>query len=524
VSLRVACVGGGPGGLLTATLLRRRRPDTQVVVFERNSPTDTFGFGVVFSDATLDRIHQADPVLLDALRQHGVRWDEIEARLRGERLRCGGNGMSAIRRVTLLGLLQQHALDAGVDLRFGTEVRDLAELDGFDVVVASDGANSLVRREHADDFGPDVEIATAKFIWFATTYAFDGLTFVHEKGPHGVFAAHAYPIGDGISTFIVETDEPTWRRAALDAFDVSQPPGPSDEKTRAYLEQLFAEQIDGAPLLTNNSRWASFRTLRTASWRSGRYVLLGDAAHTAHFSVGSGTKMALEDAVALAEALVRTPDDVPGALERYEAERRPGVERIQGSARPSLSWWEHFGRYYDALPPIQFMFHFLSRSISRGKLARRDPGFVDAVDSWWAQTYGAAPLRTPLDVAGRTLPGRRAELATSAGRAELRCGAEAIPVAVDGAAPLAGSAVLVPAPDAEAGLAEAADALDRAMAAGAVLAVLRGGTPLTRVLLAEHARFQAGIPAALVEDCDDDAAETLVLSGRTDLVARESVA
>jgi 2-polyprenyl-6-methoxyphenol hydroxylase-like FAD-dependent oxidoreductase len=378
--LRVACVGGGPGGLLFATLLKRSWPDADVVVLERNRAEDTFGFGVVFSDATLGAIDAADPVLQSALREHGVHWERIEVRLHGERLVCGGNGMAAVRRVTLLQLLQQSARDAGVELRFSTEVRQLAELDGCDVVVAADGANSVLRREAEDVFGASVETATAKFIWFGTRHVFDGLTFVHEKGPHGVFAAHAYPIGDGVSTFIVETDEPTWRRAGLDAFDVTQPPGPSDETSRAYLEDLFAEQIGGAPLLVNNSRWGNFRTLRTRRWHDGRVVLLGDAAHTAHFSVGSGTKMAMEDAVALAAALVASPGDVPAALDRYERERRPGVEKIQGAARPSLSWWEHFGRAYDAMSPPQFAFHFFSRSIPRAKIAQRDPAFVAHVD------------------------------------------------------------------------------------------------------------------------------------------------
>jgi 2-polyprenyl-6-methoxyphenol hydroxylase-like FAD-dependent oxidoreductase len=406
MTLRVVCVGGGPGGLLFATLLKRALPDAHVTVLERNRDVDTFGFGVVFSDAALGAIDAADPVLQRALREHGVHWDRIEVRLHGERLVCGGNGMAAVRRVTLLQLLQQSARDAGVDLRFSTEVRDPAELDGYDVVVAADGANSTLRRAREDEFGPSVETATAKFIWFGTSHVFDGLTFVHQKGPHGVFAAHAYPIGEGMSTFIVETDEPTWRRAGLDAFDVTEPPGSSDETTRAYLADLFAEQIDGAPLLVNNSRWGNFRTLRTRRWHDGRVVLVGDAAHTAHFSVGSGTKMAMEDAVALAAALVATPDDVPAALDRYEAERRPGVEKIQGAARPSLSWWEHFGRSYDAMPPPQFAFHFFSRSIPRSKIAKRDPEFVAQVDAWWHGKHGAPPLQTPLEVGGVRFPGR----------------------------------------------------------------------------------------------------------------------
>jgi 2-polyprenyl-6-methoxyphenol hydroxylase-like FAD-dependent oxidoreductase len=514
--LRIACVGGGPGGLLLATLVKRSLPEADVRLLERNRPDDTFGFGVVFSDATLDAIDAADPVLQQALREHGVHWDRIEVRLRGERLVCSGNGMAAVRRVTLLQLLQRSAVEAGVDLRFSAEVTDPAELDGFDLVVAADGANSSLRRRAEQAFGPTVETATAKFIWFGTTHAFEGLTFVHAKGPHGVFAAHAYPIGNGLSTFIVETDEDSWQRAGLDEFDVTQPPGPSDDKTRRYLEELFSDQIAGEPLLVNNSRWSNFRTLRTRRWSHGNVVLLGDAAHTAHFSVGSGTKMAMEDAVSLAAALVQSPDDVPTALERYEAERRPSVERIQGAARPSLSWWEHFGRSHDAMPPVQFAFHFFSRSISRRKLQRRDPDFVAQVDAWWQAEHGAAPLQTPLEVGPARFTGRRTAVVDGPALA-----AEGWPlplVAPDGE--LAGAAARLTAPDDEEGLAPVSAQLRRAVAAGAAAVALEGGTALTRSLLAEEARLSCGVPAVVVADLDDDAATTLLLSGRGDLVAQ----
>ena len=372
--MRIAVLGGGPGGLLAALLAKRGDPAREVTVFERNRAGDTFGFGVVFSDATLDGIDAADPVLRRALTDHGVHWDPIEVRLRGERWRFGGNGMAAVARRTLLTLLQQRAAEAGVDLRFSAPVHPDDLLDsGYDLVVAADGANSQMRARFAGAFGPSVVTATAKFIWFGTTYPFGGLTFVHEQGPHGVFAVHGYPIGNGVSTFIVETDERSWREAGLDAFDAGQPPGPSDQVTQAYLEKLFATQIDGCPLLVNNSRWGNFRTWRTQRWRhrAGRtaVALLGDAAHTAHFSVGSGTKMAMEDAIALVAALdgaqgVRTdPDGIDAALAVYEAERHGQVARIQDAARPSLSWWEHFGRSYRSLPPWQFAFHFFSRSL-----------------------------------------------------------------------------------------------------------------------------------------------------------------
>jgi salicyloyl-CoA 5-hydroxylase len=530
--MRVACLGGGPGGLLTALLAKRGDPDREVTVFERNQAGDTFGFGVVFSDATLEGINAADPVLRTALTEHGVHWDPIEVRLRGERWTFRGNGMAAVSRRTLLSLLQRRALDAGVDIRFSTQVRPAELLDaGYDLVVAADGANSAMRAQFAGEFGPTVDTAGAKFIWFGTSYAFGGLTFVHEQGPHGVFAVHGYPIGNGVSTFIVETDEHSWREAGLDDFEVAQPPGPSDQLTKAYLEKLFADQIDGHPLLENNSRWGNFRTWRTRQWRHRAgptaVALLGDAAHTAHFSVGSGTKMAMEDAIALVEALDEHaqgprpgPDAVDAALGAYEAARRPLVARIADAARPSLSWWEHFGRCYDALPPWQFAYHFFSRSLPESKLRQRDAAFVEAVHEAWRRAHGGSePLRTPVDIAGVPQPDRVVPVADRS--AYLAGGA--LPL-LAGPPPGGGRwGLWVQAPDAEAGLGLAYDGVARALAAGASLVAVGGGTPLTRRLICEAARLAHGAVTLLVEDGDtgpglDDMACTEVLSGRTDLV------
>jgi 2-polyprenyl-6-methoxyphenol hydroxylase-like FAD-dependent oxidoreductase len=495
--MRIAVAGGGPGGLFLAVLLRKADPAAEVTVFERNRADDTFGFGVVFSDRTLAGIDAADPVLREALDVHGRHWDAIEVRLKGERLRCGGNGMAAVVRRTLLGLLQDRARGLGADLRFATQV-GLTDLDGYDLVVAADGTGSQIRAELEPAFGSTVDTATAKFIWFGTDYLFDGLTFVHERGPHGVFAVHGYPISADVSTFIVETDEASWRAAGLDEFDVAQPPGPSDEKTRAYLEELFAEQIEGHKLLFNNSRWGSFRTRRTARWTTlapRPVALLGDAAHTAHFSVGSGTKMAMEDAVALAEALSAHPGDLPAALAAYEAAAQPSVDAIQRSARPSLSWWEHFGRYHDAFEPWQFAYHFLSRSITDARLARRDPEFVAAAHRAWVQRHGAEPLETPLTAAGVTVPGRLLA---------------AVPA----------TAVRIEAPADESGLPAARARLRDTVEAGAQLVAVHGGAPFIRTLLCEEARLVHARTALLVEpDADVDQALTTVLSGRADLVA-----
>ncbi|HTK67233.1 MAG TPA: FAD-dependent monooxygenase [Pseudonocardia sp.] len=556
--MRVAVAGGGPGGLFLATLIRRADPSIEVTVFERNRADDTFGFGVVFSDRTLAGIHEADPVLREALSQHGRHWDQIEVRLKGERIRCGGNGMAAVVRRTLLALMQARARDVGAQLRFSTEV-GLDDLGQYDLVVAADGAGSRIREQVGADLDVRVETATAKFIWFGTDYLFEGLTFVHERGPDGVFAVHGYPISDEVSTFIVETDEASWRQAGLDEFDVSQPPGPSDLRTKDYLEKLFAEQIDGRRLLVNNSRWGNFRTRRTGRWHTMAprpVAFLGDAVHTAHFSVGSGTKMAMEDAVALAGAITENPGDLGAALVAYEQAAQPSVRRIQDSARPSLAWWEHFGRYHDEFEPWQFAYHFLSRSITDSRLARRDPEFVAAGHRAWVSRHGAEPLETPFTGPGWSTPTRLVTVSEAGGVPTAVAGG--VPTAVAGGVPASagvaggqappagdeggqplpagGQAPLplcdeprtgpwgarVTAPQDETGLPPVFARLAELAGLGAAaptLVAVHGGTSLTRMLLCEQARMHDRLPALLVEPgADRDQALTTVLSGRADLV------
>jgi anthraniloyl-CoA monooxygenase len=522
-TLRVAVVGGGPGGLFLATLLRRAGPAIEVTVFERNRAGDTFGFGVVFSDRTLAGIHAADPVLREALDERGRHWDQIEVRAKGERLRCGGNGMAAISRHTLLRLMQERAAGVGAELRFSTEA-GLPDLTAYDLVVAADGTGSTIRRQLLGDgveLGESVRTAAAKFIWFGTDLLFDGLTFVHERGPHGVFAVHGYPISDEASTFIVETDEESWRAAGLDAFEAGQPPGPSDLASKVYLEELFAEQLAGHRLLVNNSRWGNFRTRRTERWSTlapRPVALLGDAVHTAHFSVGSGTKMAMEDAVALATALLEHSGDLAGALAAYEAAAQPSVRAIQDSARPSLSWWEHFGRYHDSFEPWQFGYHFLSRSISDARLARRDPAFVAAAHRGWLSRHGAEPLESDLELGGGgMLKGR--VLTVADGVAEEPGSGLVVPLCE--VAPQGGTrwGAWLRAPGEESELPAALDLLAGLVSAGPVLVAVRGGSSLTRTLLCEQVRLRHRVPALLVDDeLDRDRAVTSVLSGRADLV------
>jgi anthraniloyl-CoA monooxygenase len=484
--------------------MKARRPDWSVTLFERNRADDAFGFGVVFSDATLEKIAAADSVLTDALREHGTHWDAIDVVAKGEVRSFGGNGMAAIHRKTLLRLLQEKAAGAGVDLRFASQVGGLADLREYDVVVAADGANSRLRSEVGEAaLGHAVDEATAKFIWFGTDHMFDGLTFLHRRSEHGNFAVHAYPISPDVSTFIVETDAETWAAAGLDEFDVTQPPGPSDERTRAYLTDLFAEELDGGQLLTNNSRWGNFRTRSSSTWHAGNVAFLGDAVHTAHFSVGSGTKMAMEDAIALADALDAhgDPSDADAGLAEafaaYEAAAQPSVRRVQDAAGPSLAWWEHFGEYHEALEPWQFAFHFFSRSIPLRKIRRRDAAFAAAVEDAWREAHGAEPLLTPLAVGEQEVPGRLlrrtgAGLAHADGALLDERGVVVVDLDVPGEQPDTTAAAAV---------------------------VVTGGGERERIRASEHRALAGSIPVLLdLPDADDDEAATMVLSGRADAV------
>lgn len=492
MTLRIAVVGGGPGGLFLATRVKRLVPSAEVTVFERNTATDAFGFGVVFSDATLRKIDQADPVLRDALASYGRHWDRIEVWNDGQTHGFSGNGMAAIHRKLLLRLLQENAVLAGAELRFNEVAPSVAELSlSYDVVVGADGAHSAVRRE-LDLPGHVVETAKAKFIWFGTSHVFDGLTFIHRVSEHGNFAAHAYPISDDISTFIVEADQETWNRAGLSEFDVLQPPGPSDVASQRYLERLFTGALEGAPLLANNSRWGNFQTRRSDTWYQGNVVLLGDAVHTAHFSVGAGTKMAMEDAIALSAQLVGVGSgshSLASALLAYQNERSVAVRKVQDSARPSLAWWERFGFYQRELDPTTFAFHFFSRSIGMGKIAERDPKLVDEVQAAWQARHGASPLDSDLEVvvAGSPIPLNRMS--------------DDLPQAIP----------RVDAPADEAGL---EDAVRRLPTQGAV--AIDGPAELPKVLLSETARLHYGLTTFLVGAYDKDEAETLILAGRSD--------
>ncbi len=414
--MKVVVVGGGPGGLYLSNLLKRADAGREVILFDRNPPDVDYGFGVVFSDNTLSSLERLDSAIVRDLASLGPSWEDIQVELHGDVIRCGGIGFTSIGRARLLSHLTRMATDAGVDLRFETSVDDPSDAPDADLVVGADGVNSTVRSWSPDAFGYQPNVGEAKFIWLGTTKGYDCLTFVFREGPHGAFGVHAYPFDERTSTFLVETDAATWRAAGLDAFDpASAAPGQSDERSVAYLADLFAEELRGEKLLASNSKWLNFVTVRNQRWSVGETVLIGDAAHTAHFSVGSGTRMAMEDALALSRAINRE-DGLPAALEAYEQERRPEVERIQEAAAPSQRWWErfHVGMGWEL---ERFAFHFLTRTprITRHSLTRRDLGFVRAVDDWWrkstdlksrGRTRLAAPLLAPLDLRGIRIPNR----------------------------------------------------------------------------------------------------------------------
>ncbi len=417
--MNVTSVGGGPGALYTAILLKRADPDVQVTVYERNAADDTFGFGVVFSAATLAELEDADAPSYDRLMASCARWDPVEIRYRGERVRAHGNRFAAVSRHRLLAILQERAVELGADVRFGAAIDDVEALrTTTDLLLGADGVNSAVRRSWHDAFGPRLTVEGSKYIWLGTSKVFDAFTFIFVETEHGLFQAHIYPFSDTTSTFIVEASEHVWRAAGLDAVDpTTLAPGESDHHAIAYLRDLFADHLDGHDLIANNSRWLDWTTVRNAAWRHENVALLGDAAHTAHFSIGSGTKLALEDAIALAGALARR-DDVGTALLEYEAVRRPAVERVQEAASESLDWFARYHRYW-GFPPPQFAYSLLTRSerIDYENVKRRDPALVLACDRWFAEeaergdhdvalVVPPPPALTSFEVAGRRFANR----------------------------------------------------------------------------------------------------------------------
>ncbi|MFF6912209.1 bifunctional salicylyl-CoA 5-hydroxylase/oxidoreductase [Streptomyces sp. NPDC012466] len=395
--LRVAIIGGGPGGLYAAALLKRLDPRREITVWERNAPDDTFGFGVVLSDETLGGIEHADPQVYDALQRHFTRWDDIDIVHRGVRHTSGGHGFAALGRKRLLDILHTRCRELGVDLRFRAEApEDLPHT--HDLVIAADGVHSATRETYAGTFRPRVTAHRCRYIWLAADFPFDSFRFEIAETEHGVMQLHGYPYAPDASTVIIEMREEVWHAAGFDELDEAESIG--------RCAKIFAEALRGRPLTSNNSTWTTFRTVVNDRWSHGNVVLLGDAAHTAHFSIGSGTKLAVEDALALA-ACLEERDSLPEALTAYEAERRPVVASTQRAARASLEWFENLGLYLDQ-PPRQFAFNLLTRSrrVTHDNLRLRDARFTQTVEREFGCPPGTPPMFTPFRLRGLTLRNR----------------------------------------------------------------------------------------------------------------------
>lgn len=411
--MRIAVVGGGPGGLYFAAQARQLDPSHEITIWERNTADDTFGFGVVLSERALGQIERADRVVLGAMRRVLTRWDDIDVHYRGTKVTAGGNGFAALSRTGLLGILQRRCADLGIGVHFRSEVTDVDALAAdHDVVVAADGANSLVRARYAGTFRPAVQAGKCRYMWLGTDLVLDSFKFYILDTPGGAMQVHAYPDSRPGSTFIVELSESAWARAGFAEADPSRlAPGESDERSIGIIEELCKDILDGRKLFGNNSRWLRFPTVRCQTWRHGNVVLIGDAAHTAHFSIGSGTKLAMEDGISLAMHLHEQPS-ADAALTAYEAERRPAVTSAQHAAQASMEWFENIDRYTHQ-EPRQFAVNILTRSrqVSYASLRRRDPEFITRAERWFAGASGSGeqvrpPMLQPFMLDGLELANR----------------------------------------------------------------------------------------------------------------------
>jgi anthraniloyl-CoA monooxygenase len=380
--MRIAVVGGGPAGLYFALLMKRDWPALDVTVLERNQPDDTFGFGVVFSDQTLDIFKAADAASYAAIRDNFAYWDDVEVHFKDSVHRVSGNGFCGCSRRSLLMLVQARARELGVTLRFGEEAADIETLKrDYDLVVAADGINSRIREGWRDRFEPEVDLRPNMFTWMGSTRPFDAFTFFFKQTQHGLFIAHCYQYEAGRSTWVLETDPETFARAGLDKMD--------EPASAAFLEGVFADELQGHKLITNRSLWRNFPMIRCRNWVSENVVLIGDAKATAHFSIGSGTKLAMEDAIGLHKAFHKAGLDVSEALALYERTRREEVEKTQHAADVSLVWFEQLRRFWD-FDPLRFAFGLMTRSkaITYDNLALRAPAFVSAIDKLVAEELG----------------------------------------------------------------------------------------------------------------------------------------
>ena len=402
--MNIASIGGGPAGLYFAILMKKAFPDCSIDVYERNRCDDTFGWGVVFSDETLGAFEEADPESFGEITSSFRYWRDIETFYGGTKTVSTGHGFAALSRKKLLQILQERCRDLGVGLHFEHEVASVAAVGEADLILAADGVNSRVRDELAEHFRPDLDWRHCRFCWLGTDKPLDAFTFIFHPSAQGLFQVHAYPFEEGLGTWIVECREEAWRQAGLaDA---------SEDETVAFCEELFAPWLDGHRLLANRSIWRRFPTVRCERWHHDNVVLLGDAAHTAHFSIGSGTKLAMEDAIVLARIFEEQgTDDVQGALARYQDERWVDVIKLQKAAQTSLEWFENSSRYMEQ-PPVQLSFNLMTRSkrITYENLKARDPELVAAVDRGFRQAAGEPVLGAGQDPPPMFSPYRLREL------------------------------------------------------------------------------------------------------------------
>ncbi|ODV42038.1 monooxygenase [Cupriavidus sp. UYMMa02A] len=373
--MKINIIGGGPAGLYAAHLLKRERPDATVHVYEQNDAHTTFGFGVVFSDQALEFLRASDAETLDMINCGLETWRDIELRIHDQAIRIDGVGFTAIARLKLLDILRQRAESVGAVLINNRIITSLDELDAADLVIAADGVNSLVRRTHEQAFGTRIDYLDNRFAWFGATRPFDRLTQTFKKLPQGFFNAHHYRYSPSMSTFLVEVDASTFERIGFEHM--------SEEESRRYCQEVFAEELAGASLVVNRSLWRRFPKISNARWSVGNCVLVGDALRTAHFSIGSGTRLALEDVQALAQSVADHPESVPDALASFEARRRPIVEKITAAANQSADWYDHFPQHME-LPAWEFAMHYIGRSgrVDPERLRNMAPAFVDGYEAW----------------------------------------------------------------------------------------------------------------------------------------------